>query len=198
MQCSNADQNHRKSVRIIPASLRLLKLNDLRAQLRFLALGFVSIMQPARKPDMSKRIFIVKLSISFRLLMTALIGFTLSMYASASSVEDAIADRLKPVGSVCMSGSDCAAAPVAAAPSGPRTGEQVYSGACGTCHGAGIAGAPKFGDAAAWGSRVGKGIDTLYANAIGGINGMPAMGLCMDCSEDEIKAAVDYMVDGSK
>jgi cytochrome c5 len=127
------------------------------------------------------------------------LGLMVSVSAlSASDSSETISDRLKPVGSVCMSGDDCAAAPVAAAPAEPRTGAQVYDTKCTTCHATGAAGAPKFGDAAAWAPRVGKGLDTLYTSALSGFNGMPAKGLCMDCSDDEVKAAVDYMVEGSK
>ena len=61
-----------------------------------------------------------------------------------------------------------------------------------------MGGAPKFGAPEHWTARIEKGMDTLYTNAISGFQGMPAKGLCMDCSDDELKAAVDYMVDGSK
>ena len=66
------------------------------------------------------------------------------------------------------------------------------------CHGAGVAGAPKVGDAAAWTDRIAQGIDALYTNAIKGINTMPPMGMCAACSEDDIKLAVDYMVEASQ
>lgn len=115
---------------------------------------------------------------------------------SASQVTDAIKERIKPAGSVCMAGDDCAGAVVAAAPaaSGPRSGQEVYDSKCVSCHGTGAAGAPKLGDKAAWGPRIGKGIDVLYTSALQGFNGMPAKGLCMDCSDEEIKATVDLMV----
>ena len=119
-------------------------------------------------------------------------------YSQSAAVKSEIADRLAPAGSRCMSGDDCAAAPVAAASSGPRSGEDVYNASCGTCHGMGIAGAPKFGSSEDWGPRIGKGIDTLYTHAIKGFNGMPAMGLCATCSEEEMHAAVDYMVEHSQ
>ena len=57
---------------------------------------------------------------------------------------------------------------------------------------------PKMGDVAAWSGRLAKGIEQVYANAIGGINGMPAKGLCMSCSDDDVKAVVDYIVDNSQ
>ncbi|SHG26751.1 Cytochrome c5 [Microbulbifer donghaiensis] len=121
--------------------------------------------------------------------------------AMAQSVDQEIAERIAPAGETCMQGDECAAA-VAAAPAAAggaaRSGEAVYNASCATCHGTGAAGAPKLGDAGAWGPRVDKGMDTLYTHAINGFNAMPAKGLCMDCSEDEVKAAVDYMVEGSK
>ncbi|WP_339898012.1 cytochrome c5 family protein [uncultured Gilvimarinus sp.] len=118
--------------------------------------------------------------------------------SQSNDVKNEIAERLAPVGESCMSGEDCAAAPVAAASEGPRTGQQVYDTACHTCHAAGVAGAPKLGDSAAWADRIAKGMDTLHEHALKGFNGMPAMGLCATCSEDEVMAAVDYMVENSQ
>lgn len=130
--------------------------------------------------------------------MLVAVGAGILMW-SALSGASTMEERLKPAGEVCMSGDPCAAAVVASASSdGPRSGEEVYSTKCSSCHATGAAGAPKFADAAAWAPRIGKGNDTLYSNAIGGFNGMPAKGLCFDCSDDEIKAAVDHMVAGSQ
>lgn len=120
--------------------------------------------------------------------------------AMAQSVDEEIAERIAPAGETCMQGDECAAAAPAASDSGggARSGKQVYDASCHTCHATGAAGAPKFGDADAWGPRIGKGMDTLYTHAIQGFNAMPAKGLCMDCSEDEVKAAVDYMTENSQ
>ena len=52
-----------------------------------------------------------------------------------------------------------------------------------------------FGDAAAWEPRVAKGLDELMASTVNGINAMPAKGTCMNCSDDELSAAVDYMIE---
>lgn len=114
--------------------------------------------------------------------------------------ERAIAERIQPVGSVCVEGEDCGTAAAAGeeVASGPRSGEQVYNGACAACHATGAAGAPKTGDAAAWSSRIAQGNATLVKHAIEGLNAMPPKGMCMDCSDDEIKAAVEYMVNKSK
>lgn len=118
--------------------------------------------------------------------------------SQSATLTEEMKARIAPVGSICKSGESCAAAPVAAATSGPRTGQQVYDTACGTCHAIGVAGAPKLGDAADWGARASKGIETLYTHAIEGFNGMPPMGLCGTCSEDEIKASVDYLLENSQ
>lgn len=139
-------------------------------------------------------------SIKQSLAVLALLCGIASLPAFANVIEDGINARLQPAGSVCIEGSDCAAATaaVSTASAGPRSGEQVYNGACTACHSTGAAGAPKLGDAAAWAARVSKGVDTLHANAINGFNAMPAKGLCMDCSDDEVIAAVDYIIDHSK
>ncbi|SIQ86103.1 c-type cytochrome [Marinobacterium stanieri] len=79
-----------------------------------------------------------------------------------------------------------------------RTGEEIYNAKCSVCHAAGIAGAPKFGDAAAWAPRAEKGIDALLATALTGINAMPPKGTCMDCSDAELKASIQYMLDNAK
>ncbi len=72
------------------------------------------------------------------------------------------------------------------------TGKKIYDSACVACHGTGAAGAPKLGDKAAWAPRLKKGQDVLYASAIKGIGIMPPKGGA-SASDDEIKAAVDYM-----
>ncbi|MDB2374011.1 cytochrome c5 family protein [Psychrosphaera haliotis] len=117
------------------------------------------------------------------------------MTANASTDKKTeIEKRLMPVGQVYVAGAE----PVAAKPSGPRSGEQVYQSACAACHGAGIMGAPKMGDAGAWSPRVAQGMEVLAKHAINGFNAMPAKGGCVACSDDEIKLAITYMVDGSK
>ncbi len=81
--------------------------------------------------------------------------------------------------------------------SGTKTGDEVYKTTCAVCHGAGVAGAPKVGDVAAWAPRIAKGVDTLYASSLNGFQAMPPKGTCLSCSDDELKAAVDYMIDNS-
>jgi cytochrome c5 len=78
---------------------------------------------------------------------------------------------------------------------GPGAG--TYESYCSGCHAMGSGGAPKMGDAAAWDAILKKSpIDQVYQNAIHGINGMPAKGTCMSCSDAEIKATVDFMIHG--
>ena len=108
------------------------------------------------------------------------------------------------------------AAPAATAPEAPTAaaaapaqpvvaenaqGKKVYGSVCAMCHAAGVAGAPKPGDKADWGPRIAQGKDTLYLHAMEGFTGakgmMPARGGSTTLSDDEIKAAVDFMADQS-
>ncbi len=141
----------------------------------------------------------MRISTQLTVIFCALIS--ISAFAGAPAAKkDTMEERIKPVGSICMAGEDCAAAPVASASTGdgPRSGQAVYDAGCASCHNIGAAGAPKFGEAAQWSNRIAKGVDTLYTNAYSGFNAMPAKGLCFDCSEEEIKVAVDYILDNSK
>ena len=119
----------------------------------------------------------------------------LSAVTTAGPVEDGIISRIQAVDDICIEGHACAEALVVA-PSGPRSAEEVYNSGCMACHTSGAAGAPKFRDAAAWSTRLAKGLDTLYSNAINGIGAMPAKGLCPTCSDEEIEIAVEYMLEG--
>ncbi len=82
----------------------------------------------------------------------------------------------------------------AAASSDPAKGKTVYETSCAACHDAGIAGAPKPGDKAAWAARIKLGNDALYGNALKGKGGMPAKGGNASLSDADVKAAVDFMV----
>ena len=78
--------------------------------------------------------------------------------------------------------------------------EQKYMASCFACHSTGAAGAPKVGAGmiSEWESRLEKGLDAVVANAINGVNAMPAKGLCFDCNEDDIRALVEYMLETSR
>ena len=115
----------------------------------------------------------------------------------AASEEEQIIQRIAPAGTVCLIGDSCAGgATVASAGAGAQSPEQVYNTFCTACHTTGANNAPVRGDAAAWQPRTEKGLDTLYQNAISGFNNnaMPAKGLCMSCSDDDIKATVDFIL----
>ncbi|MEM8814733.1 MAG: c-type cytochrome [Pseudomonadota bacterium] len=156
----------------------------------------------------------------YSLLIGALAVFALAIFVLAVNMSEntqgvytrespeykqAVMDRIAPVGQVYMPGDDVSAAvtviaaadepePVAEVQSGP----QVYNSACLACHGAGIGGAPVLGDASAWTARIDQGMDTLVRHAIEGYTGelgyMPPKGGRVDLSDEEVAAAVEYMV----
>jgi cytochrome c5 len=90
------------------------------------------------------------------------------------------------------------AAPVEQAAASSADGEAVYKGLCFSCHDTGVAGSPKIGDAAAWAPRIAAGMETMYETSLNGKGAMPARGGNPTLSDDEIKAAVDYMVSQSQ
>jgi len=125
----------------------------------------------------------------------------LPMIVWAGIVETEIAERIKKSGSICLQGEDCASNSgvmvMASADSGGA--KSNYDKTCATCHAVGIAGAPKLGDKDAWSPRLAKGMDVLYQSGINGLPpAMPARGMCFTCSDDDIIAIVDYMVDSVK
>jgi cytochrome c5 len=157
---------------------------------------------------------------TFMLVLGILIGIAVILYVLARIVASdtqvaevqaspemrrAINERIAPIAKVAVSGQDNSALEPpkqAAAATADLGGEEVYNSACVACHGAGVAGAPKYGDAAAWGPRVAKGADTLHKHAIEGFQGsagfMPPKGGRTDLSDKSISNAVDYMIAGVK
>jgi cytochrome c5 len=126
--------------------------------------------------------------------------------AESDDVTKATAERLAPFGKVAVSGADNSALEPAKAEvkmaAVELDGAQTYNQACLACHGAGIAGAPKYGDKAAWAPRIAQGSATLYKHALEGYQGkagfMPAKGGRVDFADKSISNGVDYMVAGSK
>jgi cytochrome c5 len=122
--------------------------------------------------------------------------------AYAANVQAATA----PFSQEAVAGQDNSAlaikAPVGAGPAValavPKTGKDLFETVCTSCHGAGIAGAPKAGDKSAWAPRIAEGKATLYQHAVGGFTGkagvMPPKGGRTDLPDDLIKQGVDYMV----
>jgi cytochrome c5 len=103
----------------------------------------------------------------------------------------AVAERIRPVGQLVVG----SAAP--AASQAPRSGEAVVKQVCSACHATGAAGAPKIGDAAAWGKRAAAGLDALLKNAIQGKGAMPPRGGGADLSDFELARAIVYMANHS-
>jgi len=77
-------------------------------------------------------------------------------------------------------------------------GQKTYQTSCQACHATGAAGAPKFGDKDAWAPRIATGVDAMLAVAIKGKGAMPPKGACASCSDDDLKAAIEYMVSQSQ
>ena len=131
------------------------------------------------------------------------IAINLTSDVSEYKPEEVVIENIKPVGEVYIAGvSEPEAATSGAATdspaAAPKSGEQVYNSSCMACHVAGVAGAPKLGDKAAWAPRIAKGMDSLLASVTNGLNAMPPKGTCMTCSSDELQAAVEYMVGKSQ
>ncbi len=77
-------------------------------------------------------------------------------------------------------------------------GKATYDAKCASCHATGAAGAPKLGDKEAWAARIAAGNDAMMASVMNGKNAMPPKGACADCSDDDLKASMEYMVSESK
>ncbi len=137
-----------------------------------------------------------------KLIMSGLaaLGFmagTSGAYAQ-DAARDAIAERLAPVGQLCLQGQDCgtaAAPPSESSSGGDIDGEGIYGNVCSACHESGAAGAPIRGDEEAWAERSEQGFATLLDHAINGIGAMPAKGGNASLSDEEVEAAVAYMVE---
>ena len=158
---------------------------------------------------------------TFMLVLGILIGIAVLLYVLARTISSktqeqhvlidpayqaTVAERIAPVAKVAVAGKDNSAlspAPApAAAPAAELAGEEVFNMACMACHGAGVAGAPKMGDKAAWAPRIAKGDETLHKHALEGFQGnsgfMPPKGGRADLADKSIMNAVDYMVSQSK
>ncbi|MFD1892277.1 cytochrome c5 family protein [Ottowia beijingensis] len=129
--------------------------------------------------------------------------------AAAAAPAPAPAAASEPAAAAPAAAEASAAAPaaavVAAAPgaaaaattSDPAVGKALYEKSCTVCHAAGVAGAPKSGNKEEWAPRIAKGMDALYKSSINGLNAMPPRG-ASTATDDEIKAAVDYMVNAAR
>lgn len=113
-------------------------------------------------------------------------------------VEAATIERIKPFGEVNIGKVPVATTTTTTTASTGADGKGTYTSACFACHGTGAAGAPIFGDKGAWSKRIALGMDTLNDHALNGFKGMPAKGGNASLSDAAVKAAVKYMVKGSK
>ena len=138
---------------------------------------------------------------------------TLSLTAVAASVQaevdrDAIAERLRPVGELCLQGEECGTAAAAAGGNGASAsagaaggaassidGSAIYNQVCMACHETGAAAAPIRGNEDNWAGRIDQGWDTLLDHSINGFNAMPARGGNPNLSDDEVAAATAYLVE---
>jgi len=100
-----------------------------------------------------------------------------------------VLNRIKPVGEVTLVEASAAQASM--------TGEKVYQDVCKVCHEAGLVGAPKLGDKAAWAPRIKRGINALYASALNGKDQMPPKGGNRNLADIEVQRAVVYMANRS-
>ena len=114
-------------------------------------------------------------------------------FAGADDANQALIDRIKPVGNVHLAG---AAGAAGAGGGGIRTGQEVYQMSCVGCHANKALGAPLSFSKAEWEPRLeARGYEKVLENAMKGYNAMPPLGACGDCNQDEISAAIDYMLE---
>ena len=113
---------------------------------------------------------------------------------SETMVENSVLERIKPVGEVRIDTSTQVAS-AEIVETAVRSGEEIYNSKCAGCHTSGVMGSPKFASLEDWAPRVDLGLEKLTLSAIAGKGGMPAKGTCMDCTDDDIKITVQYMLD---
>lgn len=147
---------------------------------------------------------------TFSGLLAALVALTVVIFVVAQMVagtgkpkaaqaDKQLAERIKPVGELALASATAVANAVIPTASA-NAGEATYNQACMSCHAAGVAGAPKTGDKAAWAPRIAKGNDAMYNVALKGKPGtaMMAKGGQAQLKDADVKAAVDFMVSKSK
>ena len=113
---------------------------------------------------------------------------------SETMVENSVLERIKPVGEVRIDTSTQVAS-AEIVETAERSGEEIYNSKCAGCHTSGVMGSPKFASLEDWAPRIGLGLEKLTLSAIAGKGGMPAKGTCMDCTDNDIKITVQYMLD---
>lgn len=138
-----------------------------------------------------KLVNVVKTSRLFVVALAVVVGGTTAAMVPQAKSTSSIEERIAPIGKVRVAGATPEAAGGAQQ---ARSGDAVYNQFCAACHTSGVLNAPKLNDAADWEPRLAQGMDTVLRHAIEGYNAMPAKGTCGNCSDDEIQAAIDYMI----
>ncbi len=130
----------------------------------------------------------------------SLITHSYATHGASDMSEAAVAARIAPVGQLNTGAPIAATAPVvtAAPAAAARSGEAIYTTTCTACHATGAAGAPILGNKEIWAPRIATGLDALLQSALKGKNAMPPRGTCANCSDAELKAAIEYMVSKSQ
>lgn len=154
------------------------------------------------------------------LILVLLAFFNIASANTIGLASETIASRIKPVGEVNIEkpgapnslqttqppsvqpavAQSNLPAPVAANPAAPPadTGKKIYDTKCVVCHGSGLLNAPKFGDINAWKPRLTQKEDVLFEHVKNGYKNMPAKGTCVECTDADLKAALEYMTSHSK
>ena len=117
---------------------------------------------------------------------------------NGAMIDSALLERIKPIGEVRIDSSSIVVASSESSGNAERSGEKIYNANCIGCHSSGVMGAPKYASIEDWAPRIDLGLEKLTLSAIAGKGGMPARGTCMDCSDNEIKLSVQYMLDSLK
>lgn len=131
-----------------------------------------------------------------KIILSTMLDIEKQVVTPESMAAEDVAERIKPVAQAYIG-----EAPVVVAPAVEESvggGEQIVTQVCSMCHSSGMMSSPKLGSQEDWAPRIEKGVDTLYSNAINGINMMPARGGSPTLSDDDVKAAVDYMLSQAK
>ncbi len=130
-----------------------------------------------------------------KVLLATMLTVGNNVVSPESMTDEDVVERIKPVAQEHVGEAPViVAAPVDEVAASSGGGEQIVAQSCALCHSTGMMSSPKLGDAGDWAPRIEKGVDTLYSNAINGINMMPARGGNPSLSDDDVKAAVDYML----
>jgi len=128
----------------------------------------------------------------------SLLILPLTIKAFATSNRQQIEARIKPIGQVWVENKDIPSATTKSgetASENEDSGKAIYERACSVCHRDGVAGAPKFRNETDWKPRLDKKtIEELVASAIKGLNAMPIKGTCVECTDEELKNAIQFML----